>query len=37
MIILGDWNDDLKDKDGEHCFDPFFNDSNVFIFPTHGI
>ena len=22
-IILGDWNDDLKDADGEHCFDPF--------------
>ena len=25
--------DDLKDKDGEHCFDSFFDDSR-FYFPT---
>jgi len=36
MIILGDWNDDLKDKDGEHCFAPFFNDPR-FYFPTMDI
>jgi len=35
-IILGDWNDDLKDKDGEHCFDPFLNDTR-FFFPTFDI
>ena len=35
-IILGDWNDDLKDKDGEHCFDPFLNDPR-FFFPTLDI
>ena len=33
FIVLGDWNDDLKDKPGEHCFDPFLNDSR-FFFPT---
>ena len=35
-IILGDWNDDLKDPPGEHCFDPFLNDSRYF-FPTFDI
>ena len=27
FIILGDWNDDLKDSWGEHCFSPFLDDS----------
>ena len=35
-IILGDWNDDLKDDIGEHCFDSFINDSTMF-FPTFDI
>ena len=35
-IVLGDWNDDLKDNIGEHCFDPFLNDSR-FFFPTLDI
>ena len=29
FIVLGDWNDDLKDNYGEHCFDPFFNDLSL--------
>ena len=33
LIILGDWNDDLKDNEGEHCFEQFMNDDQ-FIFPT---
>ena len=36
FIVLGDWNDDLKDNYGEHCFDPFFNDSR-FYFVTQDI
>ena len=36
LIILGDWNDDLKDKPNEHCFDPFLNDKN-FYFVTESI
>ena len=36
IIVLGDWNDDLKDREGEHCFSPFMND-NRFIFPTLDI
>ena len=36
LIILGDWNDDLKDNEGEHCFDAFLNDDR-FIFPTLDI
>ena len=36
FIVLGDWNDDLKDDEGEHCFDPFLND-NRFFFPTLDI
>ena len=35
-IVLGDWNDDLKDEKGEHCFDPFIED-NRFMFPTYDI
>ena len=35
-IILGDWNDDLKDAEEEHCFMPFILDDN-FIFPTYDI
>ena len=35
-IILGDWNDDLKDDIGEHCFDSFINDNTMF-FPTLDI
>ena len=35
-IILGDWNDDLKDKPKEHCFTPFLNDHN-FYFVTSEI
>ena len=30
-ISLGDWNDDLKDADREHCFDLYLDDSN-FLF-----
>ena len=26
FIVLGDWNDDLKDDPSEHCFNPFLND-----------
>ena len=26
FIVLGDWNDDLKDDPAEHCFNPFLND-----------
>ena len=33
FIVLGDWNDDLKDKENEHCFTPFFNDENYY--PKH--
>ena len=36
VIVLGDWNDDLKDKDGEHCFTLYQEDNN-FIFPTEKI
>ena len=36
FVVLGDWNDDLKDKDGEHCFEPFMNDSR-FEFCTNRI
>ena len=36
FIVLGDWNDDLKDDFGEHCFDPFLND-NRFYFVTEEI
>jgi len=36
LIVLGDWNDDLKDANGEHCFEPFLNDER-FFFPTLDI
>ena len=36
LIVLGDWNDDLKDKPDEHCFMPFLNDNN-FYFANHEI
>ena len=36
LIVLGDWNDDLKDKEGEHCFQPFLDD-NRFFFPTFDL
>ena len=36
FIVLGDWNDDLKDKEGEHCFDSFLSD-NRFYFTNHDI
>ena len=26
FIVLGDWNDDLKDDPSEHCFNPFLSD-----------
>lgn len=31
LIILGDWNDDLKDAPGEHSFEPFFNDERFYF------
>ena len=36
LIILGDWNDDLKDLPNEHCFTPFLNDDR-FYFANHEI
>ena len=36
IIVLGDWNDDTKDKSGEHCFEPFFQDDR-FYFTTKEI
>jgi endonuclease/exonuclease/phosphatase family metal-dependent hydrolase len=36
IIVLGDWNDDTKDKPGEHSFDSFMMDSR-FYFVTHDI
>ena len=36
FIVLGDWNDDLKDNPGEHCFDYFLNDER-FYFTTSDI
>lgn len=36
LILLGDWNDDLKDAPGEHSFDAFFND-NRFYFVNHEL
>ena len=36
IIVLGDWNDDTKDKTGEHCFEPFFQDDR-FYFTTREI
>ena len=31
FIVLGDWNDDLKDSPDEHCFGPFINDNNFYF------
>lgn len=31
FIVLGDWNDDLKDKEQEHCFHPFQNDDRFYF------
>jgi len=31
FIVLGDWNDDLKDHSDEHCFNPFLNDDRFFF------
>jgi len=36
IIVLGDWNDDIKDKPGEHCFEPFIQDDR-FYFTTREI
>ena len=36
FIVLGDWNDDLKDDFGEHCFNPFLDDDR-FYFTTQKI
>lgn len=36
FIVLGDWNDDLKDADNAHSFHPFFEDKR-FYFPTFDI
>ena len=36
IIIAGDWNDDTKDRAGEHCFESFMNDDR-FYFPTHDL
>ena len=33
-IVLGDWNDDLRDKPGEHCFLPFLNDDRMYFVNT---
>ena len=33
IIVLGDWNDDLKDAEGEHCFKSYLEDDR-FFFPT---
>jgi endonuclease/exonuclease/phosphatase family metal-dependent hydrolase len=34
IIVLGDWNDDLRDKAGEHCFHPFLNDDRMYFVNT---
>ena len=31
FIVLGDWNDDLRDKEGEHCFQPFMLDEKYYF------
>ena len=31
IIVLGDWNDDLRDKAGEHCFNPFLEDERMYF------
>ena len=36
VIILGDWNDDLKDQEGQHCFEDFMS-NDKFLFPTYDL
>jgi len=36
FVVLGDWNDDLKDSYGDHCFDSFLSDDR-FYFTTNDI
>tara|TARA_B100000287_G_C19964260_1_gene515810 strand:- start:73 stop:501 length:429 start_codon:yes stop_codon:yes gene_type:complete len=31
FIVLGDWNDDLKDEPDEHCFNPFLKDDRYYF------
>ena len=31
IIVLGDWNDDLKDDENAHCFHPFFDDDRFYF------
>ena len=31
FIVLGDWNDDLKDDLDDHCFNPFLDDDRFFF------
>ena len=31
FIVLGDWNDDLKDEPDEHCFNPFLKDDKYYF------
>ena len=31
FIVLGDWNDDLKDEPDEHCFNPFLEDDKYYF------
>ena len=31
LIVLGDWNDDLRDDEGEHCFNPFIIDDRMYF------
>ena len=31
FIVLGDWNDDLKDEPNAHCFQPFFDDDRFYF------
>jgi len=36
IVVLGDWNDDIKDAPNAHCFHPFLEDP-IFHFPTEII
>ncbi len=36
MLIVGDWNDDLRDAENEHCFAPFLEDQR-YKFATFDI
>ena len=35
IIVLGDWNDDLKDFPSEHCFSKFILDEKYFCSPRN--